>query len=381
MADVARQASTPEREKSLQWLRSSFVLRGLFFMTDDPVAATRAAAARTIKRTGGPILEVIIGAISGFVVAVVVGLVALFVARSFWPSKFSVSTWHYALNALPYALLGAAVATLLFLIVRVVYSTVLAWAKVGNSMAVMLGFVVLAFFTADSWRAAGAIDWWRLITLIVVISLVGFAVLYRKSFRAVSDLLKGPISTKGVAESDKDPQLVKDMVVKAGPELPKPEKIPRRAQVNLQFNAAILLALRILSSGIIVAAALFLLGMIIISHKSTLDLMSLKKDSNIVPGFHNTFAMGKYQYFWSESLLKVSLLLGAIAAAYFVFANPAPDKSENKDKSEDRVVLEFIRKMIILWAFEHCLTESAHEPEIAAETETAASSSTPSGIA
>jgi hypothetical protein len=64
--------------------------------------------------------------------------------------------------------------------------------------------------------------------------------------------------------------------------------------------------------------------------------------------------------------VKVSLLLGVIAAGYFVFANPDPADSA------DLVVPKFIRKMIVLracYAFlsqparsESALSESAAEP-------------------
>jgi hypothetical protein len=210
----------------------------------------------------------------------------------------------------------------------------------------------------------------RLITLLVVFSLFGFMVLYRQASRAVGDVLKRPISTAGVAASVMDP-LVKKMV-EATPELSDP-KIPPHALVNLRFIVAILLARRIFISGIIVAAALFLLGIIIIGQQGTLDLMNLNNKSVTALGFTGTFGIGSYQLFLSESLLKVSLLLGVIAAGYFVFANPAPDKSQ------DKVVPKFIRKMIILWACERCMTQIADQPEIDAVAAFAASSSTPPG--
>jgi hypothetical protein len=351
-----------KQEESLNWLRRSFVFRGLPFMIDRPLPAIGAATVRLLDRAGGTIYWILL----------LFALLVTFVVRSFWPSGSTVSVWHWVLNFFQGAAFGSAVLlglAFLGLIVSVAPSTVLEWSRVGNSMAVMLGFVLLAFFTADSWRAAGVIPWWRLITLIVVFSLFGFLVLYRQASRAVADVLKHPVSTDGVARSIKDP-LVKKMV-ETTPELVDP-KIPPHALVNLRFISAILLARRIFISGIIVAAALFLLGIIIIGQQGTLDLMNQNSKSVTVLGFTDTFGMGSYQFFLSESLLKVSLLLGVIAAGYFVFANPVPDKSQ------DEVVPKFIRKMIILWACECFITNLAGLPEIDVAAQFAASSSTPS---
>jgi hypothetical protein len=145
-------ALVQQKIMSLKWLRRSFVQRGLAFMIDHPIAAIRAAAGRILDHAGGR---------ASWVIALIV-LLVVFVLRSIWPTGFMVSTWHWVLSAFQWFALGSAASlavVLLVLIVSGAPSTVLEWSKVGNSMAVMLGFVLLAFFTADSWRAAGAIPW------------------------------------------------------------------------------------------------------------------------------------------------------------------------------------------------------------------------------
>ena len=83
--------------------------------------------------------------------------------------------------------------------------------KVGNTMAVMLGFVLLSFFSSDSWHAAGTLSWQRFISLLVIFVLCALPVLYRQSSHLVKGALKTPIRTDGIAQSVKDP-LVKEMV-------------------------------------------------------------------------------------------------------------------------------------------------------------------------
>lgn len=254
-----------------------------------------------------------------------------------------VNTWHVVITeSRDLALVVVALVVLvgLFFIVSSARRTVLEWSRVGNSMAVMLGFVALSFFTADFWHAAGAIPWWRLNTLIVVFSLLAYLVLYRQASLAVRDALKPPISTGKVADAVKDP-LVKKMVADVA-ELADAPQIPRPALVNFRLIAAILLARRILISGIVVSVALFLLGVIVLGQQDTLTLMNT--NSVTVLGFTYTFGIGHYQFFLSESLLKVSLLLGVIAGGYFVFANPDPGQSH------DLLVPQFIRRMVVLWA-------------------------------
>jgi len=84
------------------------------------------------------------------------------------------------------------------------------------------------------------------------------------------------------------------------------------------------------------------LGVIVIDQQGTFNLMD--SHSSAVIGFTSAFGVGSYKFFLSESLLKVSLLLGLIAAAYFVFANP------DQEQSQDLQVPKFIRKIIVLRA-------------------------------
>jgi hypothetical protein len=342
-----QEISAAEYETSRQWIRVAFARRGLAFMLDHPGTAIR-------DETGKLAVALI-----GWTILAVIGSVIFFLSN-IWNTAWMVgktdkithhvNTWHEILIGSGFfALLTVAVIALI-LIVPVVRETVLEWSRVGNSMAVMLGFVALSFFSADSWHVAGAIPWWRLVTLTVVFSLLAFLVLYRQAGKAIDDVLKAPISTTGTA---KDPGLKK--MLADGVVLAAHPHIPQRALVNLRFISAILFARRIFISGTIVSAALFALGIIVIDQQDTFNLMN--SHSATVIGFTGTFGIGSYKFFLSESLLKVSLLLGLIAAAYFVFANP------DQEQSQDLQVPKFIRKIIVLWACYQSAATTLRTPE------------------
>ena len=344
-AAAVQQTSTSGHKTSLQWLRQTFILRGLVFMLDHPVAAIRAVSASLF----GYRLAWFIGGVALYAVL----LPAVLVLRAILRTGWTAFTWHHIFAGYGFGVLAVVLGLALGCLIAAFGVTIRVWSKMGNSMPVMLSFVLLAFFAADSWRAAGEIPWWRLITLFVIFSLIGFLVLFRQACRVVWEISNTQISTHGMAKSVKDPA-VKEMVERWG-KVSCPE-IPLRALMNLRFIAAILLGRRIFLSGIVVAATLFLLGVIVIGQQGTLSLMSLNSNSAAGIGFTDTFGIGSYQFFLSESLLKVSLLLGVIAAAYFVFANPDPDQSQ------DTVVPKFISRMIVLWACERKLSKIANSP-------------------
>ncbi len=346
-AAAVQQTSTSRDKTSLQWLRQTFMLRGLVFMLDHPVAAIRAVPASLF----GYRLAWFIGVVAAYIVFLPVVLIFRAILRTGWTAF----TWHHIFAGYGFGVLAVVLGLALGCLIAAFGVMIRVWSKMGNSMAVMLGFVLLAFFAADSWRAAGEIPWWRLITLFVIFSLIGFLVLFRQACGVVRDISNKQISIDGVAGSVKDP-IVKKMV-EGTRELPCPE-IPRRALMNLRFIAAILLGRRIFLSGIVVAATLFLLGVIVIGQQGTLSLMNLNTNSVTGIGFTDTFGIGGYQFFLSESLLKVSLLLGVIAAAYFVFANPNPDQSQ------DTVVPNFVNRMIVLWVCERDLSKIANSPSL-----------------
>jgi hypothetical protein len=318
-------------------------------MLDRPFAAMRAEAAKLLGR-----------------LLVVIILLALLLAFLFiegvWQTgglvgrtdtiTHKVNTLHGVIVTSWYLSLAAVALTALGLIFMQARATVREWSKIGNSMAVMLGFVALSFFSSDAWHVAGAIAWWRLVTLVIVLSLFAFPLLCRQAASTVKTVLQPPISTEDIARSVKD-SLVSEAMSDAAV-LAKAAQIPPLATMNLCFIAAILLARRILLGGIIVSAALFLLGIIVISEQGTLSLMSNASAASV--GFSKTFGFGSDQFFLSEPLLKVSLLLGVIAAGYFVFANPDPGDSA------DLVVPKFIRKMIVLRACYAFLSEPPDQP-------------------
>ena len=194
-------------------------------------------------------------------------------------------------------------------------------------------------FSSDAWQVAGSIAWWRLVTLI-------------RCFVLAVPLLSSrpPAPLKRCSNRRLPPQTSPDpsrirwsarrwATRKCWRRPPRSPGSPRSTSASSPRSC---LSRRILLGGIIVSAALFVLGIIVISEQGTLSLMNNASLASI--GFSKTFGFGSDQFFLSEPLLKVSLLLGVIAAGYFVFANP------DLDDNADLVVPKFIRKMVALRA-------------------------------
>jgi len=362
-----------EHGASRQWIRDAFALRGLAFMLDRPVAAIRAEAAKLIRNLigfviMGVVLVILLALLAGFLFISGISKAAWMVGQT---DKIThhVNTWHgiiFDSIVVVLVIVGPIVVVIVGLIlttaVRATRATVLEWSKLGNSMALMLGFVALAFFTADFWHNAGAMPWWRLITLTVVFTLFASVAFYQQALRIVGDTLKAGVNISDVISQEKD-GLVKHILKNAQirqiltreADSPLHPAIPWRARWNLRCVVAILLAGRIFISGIIVSAALFLTGIIVMDQQDTLNLLDAIH-SPAVLGFTQQFGVGNYQFFLSEALLKVSLLLGLIASAYFVFANPDPEKTQ------DLQVLRFVRKIIVLWTCYQDMAMTAGQP-------------------
>lgn len=343
-AAASPEAVTMDPSVSCRWIKVNFARRGLAFMLDHPVAAIRTEIGNLIA---GLIAVIIMMAI-GFAIIFVDGVNQLspMVGQTDHITHHK-NTWHEVFVVSAYGALIFVVLAALIFVVPAVRSTLREWSAVGNSMALMLAFIGVYFLSADSWHLTGAIPWWRLRTFVVVFLLFSLAMLYRQAIHIINNILRSPIKADDLTDSIKDP-LVKKLLSNSAYWKPQ---IPLRARINLGVVAAILLARRILISGIIVSAALFILGIILIGEQDTFVLMN--SHSPAVIGFTANFGIGKYQFFVSESLLKVCLALGGIAAAFFVFATP------DQDKSQDTLVPIFIRKIIALWACYQLLTGTA----------------------
>jgi hypothetical protein len=113
--------------------------------------------------------------------------------------------------------------------------------------------------------------------------------------------------------------------------------------------------------GVAVAAALFALGLILVGEAGTASL--LNGHASALTGATGSFGLGHYRFFWSEALAKVCLTLGALAAAYFLLANPTPDRKQD----QDTLVPAFIRKWAALWACYQSLAGQRAVPAAAPE--------------
>ena len=350
-------AKDPDGSK---WIRGSFARQGLAFMLDHPAVAIRNEIYKIISVLFGTLFVLVI--IFLFLFQAVGSAVADLFA--FHMNKFHISIIEYAFFICLCVALSLVVAYALAVIVPAVRPTLREWSRVDNRMALMLSFVALFFLSEDSWRLTGSIPWWRLRTFVVVFALVYICVLYRQAKRVIDGVLEQPIEIDDVPNSIREKYpLIKQTLINIDSKRP-----PKRALVNLRMVAVALLARRIIISAIIVSAILFAFGIILLSRQDTLGLMD--SPSPAVIGYTATFGFRNYQFFLSESLLKVSLSLGTIAAAYFVFANPDPALDPDRDR--DTLVTTFIRKTIALWAcYQHLAGAAQSARPTAEETERA----------
>jgi hypothetical protein len=339
---------------SQAWIKVRFARHGLAFMLDQPVRAIRAELGKLLAAaiTAAILLAIAFALVFAKGVEQTAGLVGR-------KDKLTghVNTWHQLLADSRNGALIVLAAVVVLFIVQGAGPTLLEWSRVGGSIALMLSFVALSFLSGDTWRLAGELPWWRLATLAAVFLAAALIVLYRHAAHAIDEVLARPLETRAVAVSIRklDP-LVRDILSTEPDWRPAP---PGRALRNLRLVTAVLLARRVLIGGVAVAAALFTLGLIIIGEAGTSGL--LNGHSAALTGATGSFGLGHYTFFWSEAMAKVCLTLGALAAAYFVLANPDPDREQD----QDTLVTAFIRKGVVLWACYQALAAARAAPAAA----------------
>ena len=93
------------------------------------------------------------------------------------------------------------------------------------------------------------------------------------------------------------------------------------------------------------AAALFILGLILGRRPGTADL--LNGHASALTGATGSFGLGHYRSSGPRPWPRLSLTLGALAAAYFLLANPTGPAGP---QDQDTLVPAFYRKWATLWA-------------------------------
>jgi hypothetical protein len=314
-------------------IEQMFVRRGLPFLLEHPGRSTRAEMGKLAKR----LLLV-------FCFLFIVLLVT-FDAGSDDPSAGLTKLGQISYRQFYLASLYSAVAYVagfVLLFTGWAFIPVLrSWARVGNSLALMLSFVTLYFLTGDAWRVLGRMDWWRLITFACVCATGVLALLYRHAGRAVRDTDH---------ESRSDPAKFETAVarmfpgISAGP--PDRQDLPQggKAGLNLRSIVTLLFARRILVSGLLVFLALLFLGMVMIDQHAALSLMSAQ--SPAAAGWTATLGVGGHGFSVSEALVKVALSLGGLAAAYFVVITMTAEPGQARTTDETA----FIQNVSALWS-------------------------------
>jgi hypothetical protein len=334
-------------------MKVSFVRHGLAFMLDHPIRAIRAELGKLLAFT------VVLAIVAVLIFAKGVEQTAGLVGQK---DKLTghVNSWHNVLADSGYGTLIVLAVALAWFLVQGAGPALLEWSRVGASISLMLGFVALLFLSGDTWRLAGELPWWRLAVLAAVFLLATLIVMYGHATRAIDAVLARPLKTKAVAGSIRklDP-LVREILT-TEPDWRQPA-LCGRALRNLRLVTAILFARRIVIGGVAVTAALFTLGLILVGEAGTAGL--LNSHASAMTGATGSFGLGHYRFFWSEALAKVCLTLGALAAAYFVLANPTPDRQQDQDTQ----VPAFIRKWVALWACYQALAEPRAVPAAAPE--------------
>jgi hypothetical protein len=324
--------------KKINKLKGMLVRRALPLLVEHPIRAT---------------VRAMISSVIAFLLTVVGIAVAVIVVFAVWLN--SATTYVSGNNSAllnkivlwsAYTALAIVGIVVLAFIAATVVSAVRAWYRVGNSLAVMLGFVALFFFSSDAWRIVGDIRWWRLIALICLCSIISFPVLYRKAIPAVQavdkERLDNPDQFVKAVQEDFATDIVKEIVDTCPPR--HAAQLSRAALFNLRAVVAVLALGRILVSGLLLSFALFVISLIVINQGTTQSLMNGK--SLAVAGWSKTLQLGGYQFFVSEALIKVALSVGGLAVAYFVVVvNTQP--SQDQAAAEDAV---FLRKVLTLWS-------------------------------
>ena len=226
-------------------------------------------------------------------------------------------------------------------IMLAVVTVLRSWSRLGNSLALMMSVVALAFLTADAWRVAAHIEWWRLITFVCLSSIVVLPLLYRHAVHAVRGIDQERLKDPAAFTREESDQVV----TKIASSLPLADISPHgMALFNLRATVTLLYARRILISGLIVSFALVLIGVLVINQTALLSLLNVKHLAEA--GWSRSFLVGGHAFFLSEALLKVGLSLSGLAVVYFVVVTMSAGRDETFTTAE----AAFIRKALALWS-------------------------------
>jgi hypothetical protein len=340
-------------KKNLDKFEGMLVRRALPLLTERPIRAT--------------VRAVIISLMTLVLTAIGIGLAIIlvsFILFSDAPSPISGANSAFidtlALWAF-YAALAIVGGAVVFFIVATVAAAVRAWYHVGNSLALMLAFVALFFFSSDAWRIVGNISWWRLIALMFLCCIVSFPVLFRNATPIVKmvddertsnpdEFVRSVISSISVAD------FVKKMAT--GPH--RAAVLDRAALFNLRAVLGIFALGRIVISGLLLSLSVFVVSLIVITQQTTEFLMNSHAIS--AAGWSKTLQVGNFQFFVSEALVKVALSVGGLAVGYLMIvqnAQPDPDHALAEKKDET-----FLRKALVLWSCYRTFDE-APSPQLA----------------
>jgi hypothetical protein len=125
------------------------------------------------------------------------------------------------------------------------------------------------------------------------------------------------------------------------------------AFMNLSLVLTLLYILRIVIAGLIVFGALLTTGVIMISQQTTLSLLDVESLSNT--GWSFEVVVAGREFFISETLFKVALLLASLAALYFVVITM--NTSQELAYGADEAV--FLREVLALWSCYKAMLESS----------------------
>jgi len=173
--------------------------------------------------------------------------------------------------------------------------------------------LLLVFVTDDAWRLFGQLSNWRFALLYVVLMFTSLIVV-----EFILKVDRDRLYSKAV---NGDPAVVK--LTELHPLVQQgrccPEDLTKWERVNLYVALTVSAALRLLLIGVATAAAMLLLGLLLVDESATASL--LEREPERVWVQRNIWGIEVYL---TEYLFKLSLILGSFAALYFAVTVSQP---------------------------------------------------------
>jgi hypothetical protein len=141
----------PSNKDAINKLKGILIRRALPLLVENPVRTTL----RVFKNS----VAAFFFAVVGIIIAVILVSAAVFNDTTTYVNGNNQALVDKVAHWSAWTGLAIVALAVLVFIAATVASAIRAWYRVGNRLALMLGFVALFFFSSDAWRIAGGINW------------------------------------------------------------------------------------------------------------------------------------------------------------------------------------------------------------------------------